>query len=185
MDPKAEMRTLVRQIRSGISLEEKTLKSQKLLSQLMPLLNSTTKVAIYYSIGTEISLDQVINYCLSNSIQIFRPIATKASRKMRFEKVSDNDHHEIFCGTDYKLSNEIKWYNLDLVLIPLLAIDKNGFRLGQGGGYYDTTFMRSKGKPVLCGVGYNWQLYNEVPREDWDLQLDYFASDKQLIKIIK
>ena len=71
---------------------------------------------------------------------------------------------------------------LDLVLMPLVAFDAHGNRLGMGGGYYDRTFAylhhrRHWARPVLLGVAYDFQ---EVPRlhpRSWDIPLHGVATD--------
>ncbi len=154
----------------------------KLLEQLLPLLEDTKKIAIYYSADGEINLRELMDYCARRSIELYAPVATRSSRSMRFELITDLCHRDIFYPENYELETEIKWYNLDLVILPLLAVDHLGYRLGQGGGYYDTTFAKRQSRPLLCGVGYSWQLCEQVPHESWDLKLDYFASESDLVK---
>lgn len=63
---------------------------------------------------------------------------------------------------------------LDLVIVPLLAFDQQGNRLGMGSGYYDKTFAFScsDGKPKLLGLGYQMQMVDVLPVENWDIKLD-------------
>lgn len=75
---------------------------------------------------------------------------------------------------------------LDVVLVPLLAFDLNGHRLGSGGGYYDRTFSflvsRERPlKPYLIGIGYNVQQSNDLEEDEWDIVLDGMLTDKKLI----
>ena len=66
----------------------------------------------------------------------------------------------------------------DLVLVPLVAVDRNGTRLGQGKGHYDRVLakLREHGA-LLIGVGWQVQKLEElIPAEHWDLPLDGFAS---------
>ena len=75
---------------------------------------------------------------------------------------------------------------LDVVLLPLLAFDARGNRLGTGGGFYDTTFSflrdRKEGaKPLLVGIGYAFQQAESLSAENWDVALDYVATDRELI----
>ena len=70
---------------------------------------------------------------------------------------------------------------LDLVLVPLLAFDQTGRRLGMGKGYYDQTFAFRKSdphsKPFLLGIAYDLQKVPELPSEEWDIPLDGVATE--------
>jgi len=70
----------------------------------------------------------------------------------------------------------------DLVLVPLVAIDKNGTRLGQGKGHYDRALgkLREHGA-LLIGLGWQAQMVDAtIPAEPWDVPLDGFASPEGL-----
>lgn len=70
----------------------------------------------------------------------------------------------------------------DLALVPLVAIDAHGTRLGQGKGHYDRVLgkLREHGA-LLIGVGWQVQrLDGEIPRDSWDVPLDGFASPEGL-----
>ena len=66
----------------------------------------------------------------------------------------------------------------DLILIPLIAIDGSGTRLGRGKGHYDRALARlKKGGARLVGVGWPLQRISEtIPADEWDVPLDAFAS---------
>jgi 5-formyltetrahydrofolate cyclo-ligase len=67
-----------------------------------------------------------------------------------------------------------------LLLVPLLAFDARGFRLGHGGGYYDRTIaaMRADGDAVLAiGIAYAQQEMEAVPVEEFDQRLDGVATE--------
>ena len=179
---KNELRKLMRAKRAQISSVDAAFTSGKLLDSLQPLLETAKNIAIYFAAGSELNLDSVISYCLEQENNVFAPVATRNSKTMRFEQIFDAKPRDIFYPEDYELVSELKWYNLDLVLLPLVAVDAKGYRLGQGGGYYDTTFATRESSPLLCGVGYQQQLIAEVPCEEWDLRLDYFVSECQLLK---
>lgn len=182
MPDKNEIRKLMRGKRAQISFVDAAVASGKLLDILHPLLSGAKNIAIYFAAGSELNLDCVIRYCLEHGHNVFTPIATRDSKVMRFEQIFDAKPRDIFYPEDYELVSEVKWYNLDFVLLPLVAVDTKGYRLGQGGGYYDTTFAKRERLPFLCGIGYEQQLIAQIPYEEWDLRLDYFASECQLLK---
>ena len=75
---------------------------------------------------------------------------------------------------------------LNLVFVPLLGFDRRGNRLGYGGGYYDRSFaflterMRPT-EPLLVGIAYAFQELPEVDQQDWDIPLDFIATELELI----
>lgn len=67
---------------------------------------------------------------------------------------------------------------LDLALIPGVAFDRRGHRLGRGGGYYDRAFAgEDPSRPVLVGVAYDFQVVAEVPVASWDRNVDAIVSE--------
>ncbi len=78
---------------------------------------------------------------------------------------------------------------LDVVLVPLLGFDRRGHRLGFGGGYYDRSFaflrdLERPSKPLLVGIGYASQEVDHIEPEDWDVRLDYVATERELIDCV-
>jgi 5-formyltetrahydrofolate cyclo-ligase len=68
-----------------------------------------------------------------------------------------------------------------LLLVPLLAYDADGFRLGYGGGYYDKALaaLRAAGGPVLAvGMAFAEQMVERVPHGDWDERLEWIVTER-------
>ena len=72
----------------------------------------------------------------------------------------------------------------DILLIPLVAFDKNLNRLGYGGGYYDRLIARlsKKKKIIKIGLALSVQKINKVPIDAYDQKLDYIVTNKYIIK---
>lgn len=71
----------------------------------------------------------------------------------------------------------------DVVLVPLLAFDRRGFRLGYGGGYYDRTLggLRRGGALLAVGLAFAAQEVETVPTDSWDIPLDLIATELGVI----
>ncbi len=69
----------------------------------------------------------------------------------------------------------------DALIVPLLAVDPEGWRLGYGGGFYDRTLERLRGRKnvTALGVGFNHQLLPDVPHGPDDQRLDWLLTDKR------
>jgi 5-formyltetrahydrofolate cyclo-ligase len=72
----------------------------------------------------------------------------------------------------------------DILLIPLVAFDKNLNRLGYGGGYYDRLIAKlsKKKKIIKIGLAFSIQEINKVPIDVYDKKLDYIVTNKYIIK---
>jgi 5-formyltetrahydrofolate cyclo-ligase len=70
----------------------------------------------------------------------------------------------------------------DVLIVPLLAFDAEGYRLGYGGGFYDRTLDKlrtgSAADPLAVGVSYSAQHVARVPRDDFDQPLDWIVTEK-------
>jgi 5-formyltetrahydrofolate cyclo-ligase len=83
---------------------------------------------------------------------------------------------------------KIKLTALDIIITPLVAFDRQGHRLGTGGGYYDKTLagLRAKSKkPLLLGLGHAVQEAKEIPVEPWDVMLDGVITELEAACFIK
>jgi 5-formyltetrahydrofolate cyclo-ligase len=77
---------------------------------------------------------------------------------------------------------------LDLVLAPLVAFDRNGNRLGMGGGFYDRSLAHLKlrhhwQRPLLVGVAYAFQQVEELIHQPWDVALQGVATDSGVLHL--
>jgi 5-formyltetrahydrofolate cyclo-ligase len=73
------------------------------------------------------------------------------------------------------------------IVVPALAIDASGFRLGQGGGFYDRALaeLGSTDRPIMVGVIYDDEFIEAVPRETHDIQVDVIVTEKRVIAAVK
>lgn len=75
---------------------------------------------------------------------------------------------------------EVPMDRLDLVLVPGVAFDLRGGRLGRGRGFYDRLLTEVRG--VKCGVGFDEQIVAEVPAENHDVRMDIILTPTQWVK---
>ena len=69
----------------------------------------------------------------------------------------------------------------DLVVVPGVAFDEDGYRLGHGKGYYDRAFAAELGDaPTLVGFGYEFQIVDAVPHDHRDRQMDAIVTDRKV-----
>jgi len=70
---------------------------------------------------------------------------------------------------------------LDLVVVPGVAFGRCGSRLGYGKGFYDQTFEMRPSSCLLVGLGFSFQLEDDLPKESHDIGLDYIVTDEEIL----
>ena len=83
--------------------------------------------------------------------------------------------------------NQVSVDLLDMVFVPLVAFDLNGFRIGMGSGYYDRTFekklaIKDPKCPVLIGLAYEFQKQECLNHQPWDVPLDMVVTELKTYK---
>lgn len=156
-------------------------------SPLFKTISHHETVAAYYPTKGELSPLPLLESLIQHDMVACLPIIKGKDQPLAFAPW--HPEHDMVAGKIYAHLHEPKhdipdYCEPDMLFVPLLAVDKYGNRLGFGGGYYDRTLAALKAtKPhiVTIGVGYHWQLCNEVfAAEPHDVPLDYFLSDKAL-----
>jgi 5-formyltetrahydrofolate cyclo-ligase len=71
---------------------------------------------------------------------------------------------------------------IDLLIVPGVAFDVKGNRLGYGGGYYDRFFPMLKPNVSLIALVFDLQIQPEIPVDDWDQSVDIVITEKRIIK---
>ena len=71
----------------------------------------------------------------------------------------------------------------EVILVPALAFDRQGFRLGFGGGYYDRFLPALSCSPLLIGPAYAFQIVDSIPVEPWDRPVEMIATPDFLAHI--
>jgi 5-formyltetrahydrofolate cyclo-ligase len=80
-------------------------------------------------------------------------------------------------------AREVAPGDLDLILVPGLAFDPRGNRLGRGAGFYDRFLADPAVRGVVCGVALEAQIVQDVPTDPWDIRLHLIATESRWIEV--
>ena len=146
---------------------------------VMDVYRSAQHIAVYWAVNGEVGLDPVIEDAwgkgkhvylpvLENKALLFSPYRPDTPLKKNRLGLPEPDVHP---------SAALSGKNMDLVLMPLVAFDSQGHRMGMGGGFYDRSFAfrltsNTRMRPVLLGIAHDFQRVDRVHREPWDVPLD-------------
>ena len=142
-------------------------------------------VAGYWPISTEIDPRPILARLDDRGITCALPAVVQAAAPLVFRRWRPADPLEY--GT-YETRHPLPSapeVRPDVVVMPLLAVDAAGRRLGYGAGYYDRTLaaLRATGPVTTVGLGYFIQLVERVPHEDHDEPLDWILTDRALTRV--
>jgi 5-formyltetrahydrofolate cyclo-ligase len=146
------------------------------------------RVAGYWAVGGELLLHRATADCVRRGATWFLPRLD--GQTLRFAPWRQGDaiapNRYGIPEPDLPLSRCAAAETLQLVLVPLLAFDRRGNRLGSGAGYYDRSFgFLQRGErprePLLVGVGYAFQEVDALPARRWDVTLDFVCTERELI----
>ncbi|MCP4432800.1 MAG: 5-formyltetrahydrofolate cyclo-ligase [Gammaproteobacteria bacterium] len=180
-----DLRQRNRRIRLEISPDDLDIAAGDLCNRIIELAEyrRASKIAAYYAVNGEISLEEVIAHALGLGKKIYLPNLDQKS--LRFSPYFDGQKMRInyFKLPEPDVDDEqmLQPDELDLVLAPLVVFDAQCNRIGMGGGFYDRSFaFRKQGvdKPVLIGVAHEVQKVDQLIPEEWDVRLDKVVTDQ-------
>jgi 5-formyltetrahydrofolate cyclo-ligase len=146
---------------------------------ISPLISATTE-----RVGTEPLFDEIWTRGKEGYLPILRstPVRCLWFGRYRPETVLTRNRFRIPEPAIGENTLDEPW-RLDLALVPLVAFDLAGNRIGMGGGYYDRTFayLKEAGaprSPALIGLAFECQKHERLPAESWDVPLDGVVTEK-------
>ena len=146
-------------------------------------LSAITTLGSYFSVNNEVDLATLTNIRLKkNLLTTFPKVEPNHSMSLiapkDFKKLKKNKY-AIFEPSDGDKINPI---DHEIIIIPTVGVDKNGYRLGYGGGYYDRfleSVMERNNRPLLIGLIYDFQFIDHSINESHDIKLDIVFSEQQ------
>lgn len=178
---KNQVRELLVQKRRVMSASDRQMYSQQILEQLeqMTCFREAKTVLLYYPIQNEVDVLPLVKKYKHEKTLLF-PVSHR--RGMTVHPYAGNAHmHRGKFGIPEPTTPEYTG-DIDLVIVPAVAFDANGRRLGRGGGYYDR-FIKKLTHAVLVGVGYDFQLVDEVPAARHDQRVHRVILPSKTIQV--
>lgn len=183
MSSKTELRYSLRRHRQSLSTEFRAAASLNVVNKLsdLPFFPLCAKIAIYLSQDNEVDVSPLLSLHAEKNyyLPMITPEKTLIFNAYRPGDALQKNHLGILEPTSSQL---LAAERLHLVCVPLVGFDKEGNRLGMGGGYYDRTFAFKKKQhntyPFLLGIAYECQKVTLLPYVDWDIPLDGILTEQ-------
>jgi 5-formyltetrahydrofolate cyclo-ligase len=141
-------------------------------------------VSAFWSMGSEIDTAPLLEMLLAAGHTVGLPVVVRNAEPLVFRKWKYGDALiDGGFGTSIP-SPDAAEVTPEILIVPLLAYDDTGYRLGYGGGFYDRTLenLSREFKPVTIGIAFAAQRVDNVPRDQHDRCLDWIATEEGLIQ---
>lgn len=187
---KSSLRRELKAHRAAVKPDARRTASQRALRLALRhgLFLRAKRIGFYLPHGAEFDIRPLLNHALWMRRVCCLPVIPARGRVLRFARLNGRN---VMTPNRYGISEPsdarpLRARQLDVLFVPLVGIDEQGFRLGMGGGYYDATLAyRRRGrigkKPLLIGVGYECQRVANLPHDVWDTPLDALLTERQLV----
>jgi 5-formyltetrahydrofolate cyclo-ligase len=187
------LRARKRQLRNQLGCREQSAHAAGLARQvcrLQTFLNSD-RVACYLANDGEIDPVNIIHAAWGMRKKVYLPVLSPFQRKLYFAPYQAGMHmHVNRFGIAEPACSPVNWvtaWQLDLMMLPLVAFDDSGNRLGMGGGFYDRSLAyrqsRTHSKPALIGLAHELQHEQALATNSWDIPLDMIATEERVIRV--
>lgn len=181
---KSELRQHIRARLEKISPAVRAVESIDLNDRLKPQIASARTILFFAPMPDELDIWPLLELSLALGINCALPFfdAGKKNYSARLLKSLDND---IVIGKfevrePAATCEQIALNQFDLVLVPGMAFDLNGNRLGRGQGFYDRILSAASG--IKCGVTYDFQLLETIPAEPHDAKVNFIFTPSRCVR---
>lgn len=182
---KSELRRRLRRARAQLSGDERAAAEREIGRLLKRRIKRGGRIGVYWPMGSELRLDGFVRAAQKRGAKLYLPYIEPRSRRMWFTPYpADGVKQERKRGraklhVPQFAGHKVRVHGLSILLIPVVGIDREGYRLGQAGGYYDATLsaMKHRLQAKTIGVGFACQLVDRLPHEAHDVPLDGFVSE--------
>ncbi|HEY8370503.1 MAG TPA: 5-formyltetrahydrofolate cyclo-ligase [Thermodesulfobacteriota bacterium] len=184
-DAKETLRRRLLAARAALAPQDASRLADAAQAALVAHVGSRRVVALYAAIGAELPTGRAHAALASRGVTVVYPLVTPGRPRLSFHAVDDPE--ALLPRGRYRIPSpdparhpEVPLEAIDLVVVPGIAYDRSGMRLGYGAGYYDRT-VAGLAPTRLAGLGYGLQLVDAIPREPHDLTLGAVVTEAGVI----
>lgn len=187
---KKNIRKIMTSKRNALTKEQVKHKSNNIYSNLKRIkeFDEAEQILCYINIKNEVITEKIIEYFQKSNKRVAAPKVL--TDEMEFYYFSSDE--ELIKGyfnipepVNITDDNKCIPNKDDIIIIPGLAFDKSGGRVGYGGGFFDKYLSRNKNL-IKIAVAYDFQVIDEIIEvSDYDVKPDYIVTDERIIKVLQ
>lgn len=181
---KRALRVRVRAARDAIPEAERRAMAAEVEARLfsLPELARAGIVLVFSSFGSEVPTAGIVDRLLREGRRVALPRLAGGEIEARAFRPGDPMARARFGALEPLEGALVPPEELDAVVVPGLAFDRAGYRVGYGGGYFDRFLPRTRPDALRVGVCFHLQLVEEVPRGPDDVPVDVVVTDREVVR---
>lgn len=190
---KNTLRQNLKQQRKTLSQPEQLFLAKQISDHVLQheIFNNSQHIAAYLAFAGEVATENIIQTIWQQNKNCYLPVLNPTNdHTLVFLPYTSNtplqQNRFTIIEPVFDENTIFPLEKIDLLLMPLVAFDKQGNRLGMGAGFYDRTLASLKNlkqRPFLLGLAYSFQEVNQLEPESWDIALDAIVTEKQFFLI--
>lgn len=192
MGSKAEIRKRIMEVRRSLTVDEVEVKSEAILQNVLktPEYMEADNILLYADHHNEVMTRGIFEDALMRNKRVYFPKSDSLTNTMVFYRTTSAAQLEKgFMGIlEPKENIQLRYRfcaNEDtLVILPGVAFDTAGFRIGYGKGYYDK-FLSSKRQLSTMALAFACQIVEELPREAHDIKMDKIVTEEIIYSFLR
>lgn len=185
MTTKAHLRKKIGEKRRSLDPRWLADASSRIVAQLLKLdaFIAAESIALYKAIEGEVDLEPLFGSCWEQGKRTSIPIFNRALKIYELADISENTR---YVQGNYGIQEPVnpayaEIGAVDLVIVPGVAFDTKGNRLGRGGGYYDRMLAGYGG--IKAAVAFEFQLFDHVPNDSSDIPVNYIVTESKVVDL--
>jgi 5-formyltetrahydrofolate cyclo-ligase len=182
---KAELRERIRSLREGLSPEDRSRRSGAVAEALfgLPEVRDAATVALFSSFGSEIDTAPIIERAHAEGRRVLLPYLDEGVMEVSEHRPGDDLVPSSYGPAEPSRRDPVDPGEVDAAVIPGLAFDRRGRRLGYGAGFYDRWLRRLRPNASRIGIGFSFQIVDRVPAGGSDERVDVVVTDEGVTRV--
>jgi len=193
MESKEDIRKRILDIRGMMTSEDRSRKSKTIGQKLqgMEFYKKAAMIMGYMDFRNEVMMGHILKEAKRSGKRILLPISVPRDHSLLIAEVSDFER-DLRPGAygimEPRLENvalQIDPFEIDIIIVPGVAFDPAGHRIGYGAGYYDRFLASLSSKTLKLGLAFQEQIVSHIPADIHDIAMDVIITDKHVYECSK
>ena len=168
----------MRRARARLGAEDRVARAASATTLLLGVVGEAGTVMVFYSFGSELATAGLVRRLEDAEVRVLLPRLSPEGMEAAEAPALETSGY----GPMEPTGPAVDPAEIDAVVVPGLAFDGEGRRLGYGGGHYDRFLPQLREDALRIGLGFDFQVVEEVPSEAWDEPVDIVVTDAGVIE---